>query len=179
MQSSLQRISSIFLCGNETFVGSTVNVILTRQTCSQCSSRAADSKRQELENKFSETICYIFLITKCRGDSDLGRCTFWVLVKRKPLYNAKFWFFLRAKHVFFLFLKVPKKYTDQDLSLVYILILGKCSRLARKNNFLALGVWFPQPCSSAGRRFAASRSSLQYHRRIVSFSQQIIRCNVF
>jgi len=90
-----------FCLETKRFVGSTVNVILTRQICSQRSSRDAESKRRELKNNVSEPICYMFLITKCRGDWDLGRCTFWVLAKRKPLYNAKFWFFLRAKHVFF------------------------------------------------------------------------------
>ena len=40
-----------------------------------------------------------------------------------------------------------------------------------KNNFLALGVCFPQPCSSSGRRFAASRSRVQNYQRIVSFPQ--------
>ena len=54
--------------------------------------------------------------------------------------------------------QVPKLCTDLDLSLLYILILGTYSKFARKNNFLALGVDFLQPFSSAGRRFAASRS---------------------
>ena len=71
--------------------------------------------------------------------------------------------------------QVPKLCTDLDLGLLYILILGTCSKFARKNNFLALGVCFPQPCSSAGRRFAASRSRLTNYRRIVSFPQQKIR----
>jgi len=35
---------------------------------------------------------------------------------------------------------------------------GKACRAPRKIKRLALGVCFPQPCSSAGRRFAASRS---------------------
>jgi len=52
-----------------------------------------------------------------------------------------------------------------------ILIIGAYSKFAQ-NYFLALGVCFPQPCSSAGRRFAASRSRLQNYRRIVSFPQQ-------
>ena len=83
------------------FGGSTVNVILTRQTCSQRSSRAAESKRRALGKDFPEWICYMFLMSTCRGDWDLGRCTFWVLAKREPLRNAKFQFFLRAKHVLF------------------------------------------------------------------------------
>jgi len=43
------------------------------------------------------------------------------------------------------FSQVPKWYTDLDLSLLYILTSGTYSELARKNNFLALGVCFPQP----------------------------------
>jgi len=71
-----------------------------------------------------------------------------------------------------LFSQVPKKCTDLDLSFLYILILRTYSEFTRKNNFLALGVCFLQPCSSTGRRFATSRSRLQYYRRIVSFPQQ-------
>ena len=43
--------------------------------------------------------------------------------------------------------QVPKGCTDLDFSLLYILIL----KTSRKNNFLALGICFPQPCSSSGR----------------------------
>jgi len=73
--------------------------------------------------------------------------------------------------------QVPKLCTNLDLSLFYILTLGTDSKFARKNNFLALGVFFPQPCSSAGCMFAALRSRLQYYRRIVSFPKQQIRWN--
>jgi len=73
------------------------------------------------------------------------------------------------------FSQVPKKSTDLNLSLLYILILGIYSKFARENNFLALGVCFPQLCSCAGRRFAASRTRLQNYRRIVSFPQQKIQ----
>jgi len=45
----------------ERFVGSFVNVILTRQTCGQRSSRAAESKHRALGNYFCERICYMFL----------------------------------------------------------------------------------------------------------------------
>ena len=55
----------------------------------------------------------------------------------------------------------PKLCTDLVLGLLYILILGTYSRFARENDFPALGVCFLQPCSSAGRRFAASRPRLQ------------------
>jgi len=71
--------------------------------------------------------------------------------------------------------QVPKLCTDLNLSLFYILILGTYSKFAWENNFLALGVCFPQSCSSAGRMFAASRSRLQYYRRIVVFPQQKFR----
>ena len=55
-------------------------------------------------------------------------------------------------------MQVPKLCTALDLGLLYILILGTYSRFARKHNFLSesVGVCFPQLCSSAGRRFAAS-----------------------
>ena len=34
---------------------------------------------------------------------------------------------------------------------------------------IALGVCFPQPCSSDGRRFAASKSRLNYYNNFVRF----------
>jgi len=71
--------------------------------------------------------------------------------------------------------QVPKLFTDLNLSFLYILILGTYSKFARENDFQAVGVCFPQPCSSAGRRFAASRSRLQTKKRINSFPQQKIR----
>ena len=57
-----------FVVETKTFVGGTVNVILTRQTCGQRSSKAAESKRRALENSFPGRICYLFPISKCRGD---------------------------------------------------------------------------------------------------------------
>jgi len=48
----------IFVVETKWFVGSTVNVILTRQTCSQLSTRPAESKNRALGNCFSEWICY-------------------------------------------------------------------------------------------------------------------------
>ena len=64
-----------FCCGNETIRRQFCNVILTRQTCGQRSSRTAESKRRAIGNYFSERICYMLLISKCRGDRDLGLCT--------------------------------------------------------------------------------------------------------
>jgi len=57
-----------FVVETKRFVGSFVNVILTRQTCGQRSSRVVESKRRALGNCFSERICYMFLISKCRVD---------------------------------------------------------------------------------------------------------------
>ena len=64
----------LFVVETKRFVGSFSNVILTRQTCGQRSSRAGESKRRALGNYFCEWTCYMFLISKCRGDLDLGLC---------------------------------------------------------------------------------------------------------
>ena len=64
-----------FVVETKQFVSSFVNVILTRQTCGQRSSRAAESKCQTIGNYFSEQIYYVFLISKCRVDRDLGLYT--------------------------------------------------------------------------------------------------------
>jgi len=167
------------------FVGSTVNVILTRQTCGQRSSKAAESKRRALGNCFSGRICYMFQISKSRSDWDLGLCTTSGLAfgepqrcgdsGKKTCFDAGKIGFCQCAAVHQT--QVPNSCIDVDLSLLYILILGTYSKFARENNFLALGVCFPQPCSSAGRRFAAPRSRVQYYRRIVSFPQPKNRWN--
>jgi len=77
----------IFVVKTKRFVGSFVHVILTWQACGQRSSRAAESKRRALENYFSEQICYMFLMSKCRGDQDLGLCTTSVLVFGEPQWQ--------------------------------------------------------------------------------------------
>ena len=167
------------------FVGNFVHVILTRQICGQISSRTAESKRRALGNYFSERICYMFLISKCRGDRDLGLCTTSVPAFGEPQRNGKVRFFLRQNTFFVGFChcaavlqkQVPKLCTDLDLGLLYILILGTYNKFAHTNNFLSLGVCFPQSCSSASRRFAASRSRVQNYRRIVSFPQNKFRWN--
>ena len=51
-------IIDFFAVETKRFVGSPVNLKLTRQTCGQRSSRAADSKLPALENHFSERICF-------------------------------------------------------------------------------------------------------------------------
>jgi len=91
VESSLQRISSIFfVVETKWFFGSTVNVILTRQTSGQRSSRAVESKRRALGNYFFERICYMFRISKCRGDWDVGLCTTLGLAFGEPMRSGDF-----------------------------------------------------------------------------------------
>ena len=79
-------------CGNETNVSSISNVILTRQICGQRSGMAAGGKRRAIAFHFSVRICYMFLMSKCRGESDLGLCMTSVLAKRMPLRSTDFRF---------------------------------------------------------------------------------------
>jgi len=113
------------------FVCSFVNVILTRQTCGQHSSRAAESKHRALGNHFSKRICDMFLISKCKGDWDLGLCTTSVLAFGDPKCNGKIRFFLFRNTFFFLGFchcaadlktQVTKWCTDPDPGFLYILI---------------------------------------------------------
>jgi len=83
-------------------VGSFVHVILTRQPCGQRSSKAAESKRRALENYFFERICYMFLMSKCKGDWDLGLCTTSGLALVESQRNGKIHFFLFLFPFFFL-----------------------------------------------------------------------------
>ena len=73
------------------FISSFVHVILTRQTCGQLPRRAAESKCRALGNYFSERIYCMFLISKCRGDRDLGLRTTLGLACGEPQCNANFW----------------------------------------------------------------------------------------
>jgi len=143
-----------FVVETKRFVDSSVTVILARQTCGQRSSRAAESKRRALGNYFPEWMCYMFQISKWRDDWDLDRCTFWVLAKREPLRNGDVF---RKKRVSpaenigswhcaaVFFSQVPAKCTDPNLDLLYILILGTYSKIARENKFL---VFFPRLLSA-------------------------------
>ena len=76
MESSLQRISSKFLLWK--LIVSSVDLYTWSwrgKPAHLRSSRAAESERRVIGNYFSERICYMFLISKCRGDQDLGLCT--------------------------------------------------------------------------------------------------------
>jgi len=70
------------------FVNSNSKVILTQQTCGQRSGMAARGKRRALVFLFFVLICYMFLISKCRGWSDLHLCMTSGLAKRVPLHSA-------------------------------------------------------------------------------------------
>ena len=60
-----------------------------------------DSRRRALENKFSMRICYMFLISKCREDLNLGLCTTSGLAFGELQRNGKIRFFLRRNTFFF------------------------------------------------------------------------------
>jgi len=104
----------VFVVETNRFVGSFVHVILTRQTCGQRSSRVAESKRRALGNYFSERICYVFLISKCGGDRDLGLCTTSVLTFGEPQRNGKIRLFLHWNRIFFR--KSPLRYGSPNAS---------------------------------------------------------------
>jgi len=101
VESSLQRIPSMFCCGNGTirrlFFKRDLNAANLRPALEQ----GCGKQKPSAGKKNSERICYMFQVSKCRWDWDLGLCTFWVLAKRDLLRNGKFPFFLRAKHVIF------------------------------------------------------------------------------
>jgi len=73
-------------------VRSKSKVILTRQTCGQLSGMAAGGKRRALAFYLSVQIFCVFLMSKCRGESDLGLFMTLVLANRMPLRSADFRF---------------------------------------------------------------------------------------
>ena len=74
----------------------------------------------------------MFLISKYRGESDLGLCSTLVLANRMPQCIGKFQQILWPNTFFnrespprsCIFLQVPKLCTDLDPTFLYILILG-------------------------------------------------------
>jgi len=133
---------------------------------------------------FRANLLYV-LISRCRRDWDLGLCTTSGLALGEPQRNGKIRFFLRPNTFFSR--KSPLRCGSPNASPEVVhrprsqsplnFDFRTYSKFARKNNFLALGVCFPRPCSSAGRKFAVSRSRVQHYRRIVSFPQQKNRWN--
>jgi len=131
----------IFVVETKPFVGSFIHVIMTRQTCGQRSSRAAESKRRAIGNYFPDRFCYMFLISKCRGDRVLFLFSSSLLSFGKPQRNGKIRFFLRQNTFFpgfchcaaILQTQAPKLCTNLGLGLLYILILGTNSKFDREN----------------------------------------------
>ena len=117
-------------------------------------------------------IWYMFLISKCRGEWDPGLCMTLGLARgcRCAVPTSDFWTCLTARFVgsrhcaAVLFLQVLKSCIYLDPTLLYISISGTHSKFVRINKMLSLGICLLQPswCPSAGRRFAASRSRLNY-----------------
>jgi len=97
----IDRNEGANLWRRQRFVSCFVHEILTRQTCGQRSSKAAESKRRALGNYFPEWICCMFLISKCRRGWDPGLCTTSVLAFGEPQRNGKIRFFLRHNTFFF------------------------------------------------------------------------------
>jgi len=100
-------------------VRSNSDVMFTRQTCGHRLSRVAGNKHRALAFYFSVRIWYIFLISRCRGKSDLGVCMTTVLAKRMRTHSAYFRFktclaaeFVGSRHCAAEFsLQVPKSCT--------------------------------------------------------------------
>jgi len=173
-----------FFVETNQLVGSNANMILARQTCSQCSRRAVESKHQPLFVR----ICYIFLISKYKGKSiwgytehrdrskqchcavatsDLNTClTAATLVRSRHRQTAFFW-------------QVPKLCANLAWTLLYVLMWVTHSKLVWNDKRLALGLCFSQPCFSdgQGRMFAAPRSRLNYYEPIGSYAHKRIRWN--
>ena len=93
----------------------------------------------------------LFLLSKCRGKSDLCLCTFRVLAhgeslrscearKQTCLASGKIGICHSAAVLHIL---VPKECTDINLTLFYILIARTHSKFVRKYVFLAFSVFFP------------------------------------
>jgi len=66
-------IEFVFVETNQ-IVSRNSNVILTRQTCGQRSGMTAGVRHRVLAFYFPVRICYMFLMSKCRGELDLGLC---------------------------------------------------------------------------------------------------------
>jgi len=87
--------------GTNHLIGSDPNMIYTRETCGQCSSVAAGScvANDELAYLFIR-FCYMFLIWKCRHESNLGLCTSAGLAKTMRLCSGDFRWFWRPNAFF-------------------------------------------------------------------------------
>jgi len=69
-------------------VRSNSNIMLTRQTRGHCSSRVAGSRHRALAFNVSMRIQYMFLISVCKGKSNLSVCMTSVLPKEMRPHSA-------------------------------------------------------------------------------------------
>ena len=103
----------------------------------------------------------MFLMSKCRGESDLGLCLTSGLAKKMPL-RSEFrrivrlnTFSISFRYAFAFFLQVLKSCTDLDLTLRYISILLRTySRFVRENKIIA---------TSARRLLRFAQQDLDYN----------------
>ena len=78
-----------------------------------------------------------------------------------------------------LFSQVLKLCTDLDLDLLYILILGTCSKFALKNNVIAPGVCFLQTCQRWPQVCRVKITCVVLlTNRFVSTTKKSMKCNV-
>ena len=115
-------------------------------------------------------ICYVFLVSKREGEFDLGQCITWGLAKRIQPCNNYFRQSLRRNAfvnpksplrgaILFASPKVVHTFTNLDPTRLCMLVSEAYSRFVWKHKMLALGVCFPQHCSSAGfMRFYKKRT---------------------
>jgi len=117
-------------------------------------------KERALAFYVSIRICFMLLISKSRGESDLGLCPFLGLAKTMQLRGGDFRFksCLAAKILF------------------SILKLETYGKIIRKNWMLVHAVCFRRRLS-ASRMFATSKSRLEYYRPICSCPPKRIRWN--
>jgi len=155
-----QNFIEFILVETNQLFGSNTNVILTRQTCGLRSSRVAGLLKQMLSASiwyFPIRICYMFLISKGIGKSDLVLCITLVLVKRMPLRSADFHRILRpntfsnrksALRSGILFASTELMHKPRSDSPLYffwhISSLRSHTRFVRISKMPALGVCLPQ-----------------------------------
>jgi len=147
------------------FLSALLSLVISMTGRSEQSTRAlrdgSDVVREAIGNWFWVRICYMFLLSKCRRDWDLGLCATSVLALGEQMRDGKIQkqnvFRRRKNRILPLHFGSPNASTelctDLDLSLLYILILGTYSKFARKINFLALGVY----CLAGQSAFRRSR----------------------
>jgi len=84
--------------------------------------------------------------------------------------------FVESRHCAAAFsLQVQNSCANLDPTLLYILIFRTLAKFVRKSKMLALGVCFPQPCLSDGRRFLKCVKIMNYYQTISTFAQEQVR----